>query len=326
MGRSVLTFTTADALRCRFVRSLLWETLHAVRTLVSAPQQRLHASWLATIDAPAARRELPVLLALNPRHGWVPDFLAPPPQAGRRTFEDELAEVLTHPDELVADDLRRSLDSSPSRSRQAILATLIARPAIAREVIAAELAHAWTRIVAPFWTSLRELIDADITFRTVALGWAGLGPVLAELHRNVRWAEDRVVVDHSDPVDIELDGQGLALMPSAFVWPRTILVYERPWPPTLVYPARGIGELWTAPRRPPAALVGILGRTRALLLLDLEAPATPSALAGRHHLSRASTCTQLIRLRDARLVVGERVGKEVRYRRTPLGDKLASVN
>jgi hypothetical protein len=93
MRRTVLTFTTADALRCRFVRSLLWETLHAVRTLVDPPQQRFHASWLATIDPCAARKDLPVLLALNPRRGWVPDFLAPPPRAARRTFEDELAEV-----------------------------------------------------------------------------------------------------------------------------------------------------------------------------------------------------------------------------------------
>jgi hypothetical protein len=326
MRRTVLTFTTADALRCRFVRSLLWETLHAVRTLVDPPQQRFHASWLATIDPCAARKDLPVLLALNPRRGWVPDFLAPPPRAARRTFEDELAEVAAHPDELVADDLRRCLDSAPTRSRHAVLAPLIARPATARAVIAAELAHAWTTIVAPFWTSLRELIDADITYRTVALARAGLGPVLDDLHRDVRWADDRLVVDNSDPIEIDLAGQGLAMMPSAFVWPRAILVYERPWPPTLVYPARGIGELWTAPRRPPAALVGVLGRTRALLLLDLDTPTTTTALAGRHHLSAASISTALIRLRDARLVVGERIGKQVRYRRTPLGDQLAAVN
>ena len=111
-------------------------------------------------------------------------------------------------------------------------------------------------------------------------------------------------------------------MPSAFAWPDVLVIHEPPWPPTLVYPARGIGDLWTANSRPPAGLAGVLGSTRALLIADLGQPATTIALAARHHLSPAAVSTQLGRLRDAGLVTSHRLGKEVHYRRTPLAEAL----
>jgi DNA-binding transcriptional ArsR family regulator len=325
MPHAVLTLSAADALRCRFVSSLLSETMHAVRTLVDPAQQQFHANWLARIDPAVARSQLPTLLALSPRHGWTPDFVAPPPQPIRHTIDDELAQVASYPPELVAADLQHSLDSAPTQQRRQVLTALIAEPVAARSRLVAELAHAWQVIVEPYWPSVCELIDADVAYRSTMLGRAGLGSVLADLHRDVRWVDERLIVKHTEPVAFGLAGQGLALLPSAFVWPRAILVYERPWSPTLIYPARGVGELWTAARRPTPALVGVLGRTRALLLLDLGSPATTTALAARHRLSPAATSTQLVRLRDARLIVGKRIGKEVHYRRTPLGDQLVDT-
>ena len=56
--------------------------------------------------------------------------------------------------------------------------------------------------------------------------------------------------DHRD-----LDGEGLVLMPSAFKWDQVVTVIDPPWQPTLIYPARGIGNLWQPPavrgRTPP---------------------------------------------------------------------------
>ena len=48
---------------------------------------------------------------------------------------------------------------------------------------------------------------------------------------------------------------------------------------TVVYPARGIAELWSAPAAAPHALAAVLGATRAALLTDLAAPSTTTALA-----------------------------------------------
>jgi DNA-binding transcriptional ArsR family regulator len=100
------------------------------------------------------------------------------------------------------------------------------------------------------------------------------------------------------------------------------VAYEPPWPPTLVYPARGIGELWTVAPPAPARLAGVLGATRALLIADLAQPATTTSLADRHGLSPAAVSAQLGRLRDAGLVTSRRVGKEVQYQRTRAAEML----
>jgi DNA-binding transcriptional ArsR family regulator len=321
--RTVLTLGPNDWARSRFVRSLLFETAQAVRVLAHPRQQVHQRAWLNVIDQDDARAHLPVLAALNPTAGWVPDFLAPPPRAGERSVDDELAELAGYPAPLIAADLRRSLDSHPTRGRRAALEPLIAAPEAALDQVLAELRWAWTALVAPFWAPVRELITADIAYRSREISRAGLGPALAELHPSVTWNDGSITIDpgHDNGV-IDLAGRGLALMPSAFAWPDVIVVHELPWPPTLVYPARGIGDLWTVPVPPPAALAGVLGRTRAVLITDLAQPSTTTALAARHHLSPAAVSTHLGRLRAAGLVGRHRLGKEVQYQRTALAEAL----
>lgn len=319
----VLTFGPDDWARTRFVRSLLFETTQAVRTLMHPGKQRYQRPWLATIDRADARARLPILAALNPPSGWVPDFLAPPPRSNDRTVDDELHEIATFPSALVVTELQRSLDSHPTRGRQALLEPLIADPDIALARIAAELHQAWLTLIAPFWAPVRELISADIAFRSREITRGGLGQALNDLHPSVSWQDGVVTVEPAfDDGRIDLAGAGLALMPSAFVWPQVIVVHEASWPPTIVYPARGIGALWAAPPAPSAALAGVLGRTRAMLITDLGQPSTTTALAARHRLSPAAVSAQLGRLRDAGLISGQRLGKEVHYRRTPLAEAL----
>lgn len=322
----MLRFEARDWARCRFVRSLLWETEHAARTLIDARQQQYHRAWLDTVDRAEALRRLPVLLALNPIGGWVPDFLTPPARPDARTIDDELADVAGQPTDLVAAEIRRSLASRPTKARRAVLEPLLGRPATARRRLVAELRYAWTELVAPFWQPVRELIEADLAHRAEEVSRHGLGRALQGLHRDVTVSDEAVVIARGDDGRIELAGRGLALLPSAFVWPHVVVVHEDPWPPTLVYPARGVGDLWTARDPAAAGLVSVLGRSRALLLDDLDRPATTTALAARNRLSMAATSAQLGRLRAARLVTGQRVGKEVRYRRTPLGERLVQAN
>jgi DNA-binding transcriptional ArsR family regulator len=324
--KTVLSFGAEDWPRCRFTRSLLWETVQAVRTLVEPVQQQYHRAWLDTIDRDEAQRHLPGLIALNPHAGWVPDFLAPPPRPATRTIEEELTEVASYHTDLVAADIQRSLASNPTRGRRQALGSLIAEPLGARQQLVDELRYAWTVLVAPFWDPVHELIDADVAYRSAQIIRGGFDAALHGLHPNVTLAQDSIIVKHSDGAHLDLAGRGLALMPSAFVWPHAIVVHDRTWPPTLVYPARGIGDLWTRPSRAPSGLAAVLGRTRALLLDDLDRPATTTTLAARHNISPAATSTQLSRLRTAGLITSQRVGKEVRYRRTTLGDALTSAN
>lgn len=322
---TLLMLQADDWARIRFTRSLLWETGQAVRTLVHRRQQLHHRAWLNTVDEVGARARLPVLVALNPAAGWVADFIAPPPQPGDRSIDDELADVAAYLLGSVAADVHRSLHSHPTRTRRAVLEPLIDDPDAAITQIVAELRWAWTGLIAPFWSPVHGLIGADVAYRSREIARVGMGQVLDDLHPSVTWQDGVITVDHSDSITIDLGGRGLALMPSAFAWPDLIVVHDPPWSPTLVYPARGVGDLWTAPPAPSTGLAGVLGHIRALLLTDLRQPATTTALAGRHHLSPAAVSTQLGRLRDAGLVASHRTGKEVHYQRTPAADTLVNA-
>lgn len=92
----------------------------------------------------------------------------------------------------------------------------------------------------------------------------------------------------------------------------------------VIYPARGIGGLWTEPAdRTPQALARLLGRARADVLCALDEPAGTSALAHRLGLALSSVSEHLSVLRAAGLLTSRRYGHQVLYERTPLGIALA---
>lgn len=319
---TVLVLSADDWPRTHFIRCLLWETVHAVRALVHSRHQLHHRAWLESVGQPQARTQLGLLIALTPLRGWVPDFFSRPALAANGNFEDELAVVADHRLELVAGELRRSLDSAPDARRSAVLEPLIADPEAALARILVELRYAWTRLVEPFWPAITDLLDADIAYRSAQISKIGLGATIAAMHSDIDWQVDGLHIDDGESRRIEPAGSGLALMPSAFGWPFTFLIQEISGPPTLAYPVRGVAGLWAAPGSAPAALIGILGRTRALILNDLGQSRTTTGLAARHRLSPAAVSAHLGRLRAAQLIVGQRLGKQVHYRRTALGDQL----
>jgi DNA-binding transcriptional ArsR family regulator len=112
-------------------------------------------------------------------------------------------------------------------------------------------------------------------------------------------------------------------MPSAYTWPAVAAIVDEPWQPTIVYPARGIADLWQHAAPPPDALARLLGRTRALLLAGLDRPASTATLAALHGLSPSGTSKHLTAMRDAGLITGTRHGHEIRYARTRLGTELS---
>lgn len=326
MGRATFTLHAQDWARLRLVRSRLWETSMAVRTLVTPRQQPPQLGWLARVDIAAARRRLPMLAALHPPAGEVPDFIAPVPTGADRSLEQELAVVAAYPSEEMAADIRRSLESYPGRERSAVLEPLIASPDLARDRVVAELAWAWETLLLPFWPRVEELIDADIRFRSDRAARSGPGEMLRDLHPDVAWDGLTLTVDNVGDATVDLAGEGLTLMPSAYTWPHPIVVVGTPWPATVAYPVRGIAELWSAPAEPPGALAAVLGPTRAALLTDLATASTTTALAARHGLSPASVSRQLGLLRDAGLLTSRRHGKEVMYRRTRAATSLLGAS
>jgi DNA-binding transcriptional ArsR family regulator len=322
MARFVVT-GDADLLAIRFARSPVWETHEAVRSLVDTRSTLYHGPWRSAVAGRAAELRLDELNAVSALDkGWVPDFLTPPPSASAPSLAEQLDEIRRTPVEQVGRELERCRANPGSLVRQETLERLIGDPAAARELVAHQLGLAWDALVAPFWPRIRALIESDIEYHSRRLATRGLRGLLADLHPGIRWKDGAIEVDALPEADVDLAGRGLLLMPSAYVWPTVIAISDEPWQPTVVYPARGVAELWSAPTAPARALERLLGRSRALVLVGLDEPASTTALAARFRRSASGISGHLSALQAAGLVSPSRRGHEVRYSRTGLGDAL----
>jgi DNA-binding transcriptional ArsR family regulator len=319
---TLFAFQGQDSLlSVRFAISPAWEAQAAVQVLADERARSYHHPWLRRVRADAAGPGLAPLLAALPRRGYVPDFLAPPPQAARPGLECQLAQVRATSLAQVARELQwcRETVSGPENSR--ILAGLLTDPESARDHLAACLRDAWASLVAPFWARIRDLLERDIEQRSRALARRGLR-ALNELHPKLRWTTHGLYLADGSGRTVNVGERGFLLMPSAYLWPHVAAIIEQPWLPTVIYPAAGIAGLWQTPAPPPGALGRLLGSSRALILACLDQPMSTTAVAATTGLSPAGASAHLLTLRDAGLLTTTRQGHEVRYHRTELGSAL----
>lgn len=322
---SRLYFEDGDFLRCRFAVSPLWETQDAVRTLKRPDRHGYHAPWLRRIRRAAAGLDLTPLWLLMPRRGHSPDWLGPPPLGPAATFEEEIAAVRAADPQAARADTARSLADTPGALESPYGRAWLADPERMVRELADAMEQAWHVLVEPDWPRLRALLDADVAFHSRRLAEVGLGGLLPELSGRFGWHAGTLTVESAGEYERHLGGQGLVLMPSVFCWPDVVTGFEPPWQPALVYPARGIGGLWSGPaERAPDTLVRLLGRGRAAVLTALDEPSTTTALAHRLGLAASSVSAHLTVLRDSGLLTSRRYGHQVLYERTPLGIMLAS--
>jgi DNA-binding transcriptional ArsR family regulator len=323
MGQ-VFVFGRDDPARTRFAVSPLWETMSALRVLLEPRPHAYHLPWLDAVRPDVDRLDLGPLLMLSPRSGWTPDFLSPVPPGPGTTIADQLAQVRATSPEQVAREVERSLTQRSGAPVPEAAWRLLDDPAATRAKLADLLEQCWQLLIAPHWPRLRDLLDADLSFRIQTLADYGLERVLGDLHPEARWTGRAIVIDRAPAGRCQLRGVGLLLMPSVFVWPSLVAVTDPPARPALVYPARGIAELWQPARtRHSDALARLLGRTRAALLESLAEPASTHTLARRHGLAPSTVSEHLTALRHARLVTSRRHRHSVVYQRTPLGAELA---
>jgi DNA-binding transcriptional ArsR family regulator len=314
-----------ELLAVRFACSPVWETLAAVRTLIDDRARAYHEPWHQLVGARTAGLDLAPLFAVEPLTGYVPDFLTPPPRVPWPRLRDQLAEIRRTPPGQVARELELCLRGAPDSHHRCWLDRLLADPEGARDVLAARMHDAWAALVAPFWTRIRTLLSRDIAERSRALAERGLREALDGLDPRIRWTKRGLSVanrNHRETVNI---GDRVLLIPSAYMWPHVSTVVDEPWQPTIIYPARGVAELWHAPSPPPDALVRLLGRTRAFVLASLDQPLSTTALAGLLELSPAGASRHLLALRDAGLISATRHRHEVRYARTQLGSDVLAA-
>lgn len=325
-----LHFGPADLSRIRFAASPLWETVTSVRTLGTERRgSHLHQAWCARVAARIRDRDLELLSALIRPAGYIPDFLVPSPERRAVPFAESLDQVAAADPEVVAQELAHLAEHEvaqrgPGRAaRRALLQGLVDRPDAGIGPVIDAL-DAYHRVaIAPDWRRIEALLLDDIAYRLQALADGGVDRMMRDLHPSVTFTGETLQVVKYYTGHAELGGRGLLMVPCAFAWPDVIVRTAEPNAPTVSYSPRGLGRLWEEqPSSDGTALAEVLGRTRAALLTQLDLPMSTTQAASQLALSAPTLSVHLQALRAAGLLSSQRIGRQVLYARTDLGDKL----
>jgi DNA-binding transcriptional ArsR family regulator len=318
-----------DLAQSRFAISPLWELVNALRLLAGGahPTEPVLQPWLERTRGryQSLRGEVDVdaVLALQPPACGA-DFLSPTPSGVATTIEDLLDAVRSTPVDQAHREIQAALRQQPAvnaRIRRVLTSDRVA------PYLADVLTTAWRILLAPDWPVLRAILEGDVLHRAGRLVYGGWAAALADLHPHLRWREVRIEFDPCPDEDVELGGRGLLFVPSVFVWPGVELTVDSPWPPALIYPARGVAALWqqTDHLKPSVALARLLGASRAAVLIALDRPASTTQLVATLHQSLGGLGDHLAALHDAGLVTRARSGRSVLYGRTPVGDAVVAA-
>jgi DNA-binding transcriptional ArsR family regulator len=321
-----------DVTTSRFAISPLWELSQALRVL-ARPAARNEAAlrpWLIRVrdryQRLAREVDLPVLHALQAPN-WGADFLSPVPANVSTTIDDLLAQVRATPLDEVRDEVAEALRWQPDMAPRArrILAS-----EQAAEYCADILAAAWHALLGPEWPTLRAILERDVVHRAGQLTSKGWAAALDGLHPQLAWQPGRIELTRwPGDQDATLAGRGLLFVPSVFIWPRLAVSLDPPWPPALIYPARGVAALWEAAGSGPGADGGalgpLLGGSRAAILRALDEPASTTQLAAILGQSLGGLGGHLAVMRRAGLLTRARSGRSVLYWRTAVGDALVAA-
>ncbi|WP_406210249.1 ArsR family transcriptional regulator [Kitasatospora sp. NBC_01560] len=312
-----------DLADTRFALSPLHETVVSLRVLREPGLSALHLPWrrsvLGRLDDPGGP-DTGLLLSLVSARRTLPDFLTPRPGSFAPTFEEELAVARRTAPGTVRRDLlaTHAPDPLPAPLRDAV-----ASPARVRDAVCELLAQYWELAVRPAWPRMRLLLEADMTYRARRLAVGGARLLFADMHPHLRWHDG--VLHISDMISrhhVDASGRGLLLVPSVFA--------HKPAPPlspdgapALSYPCRGVATLWSPEPVPDSpALAALLGAPKARLLALLDEPLATVELARRLDVTPSAVSQHLRVLHATGLVARARDGRQVLYRRSPLGDQL----
>lgn len=179
-------------------------------------------------------------------------------------------------------------------------------------------AYAQTALT-PWWGRIETLIGADRARRSKAVLDGGVDALLSTLHPAVRWRPPvlEVIPAEGGPSTIALNGRGLLLQPSVFLWDGPVV--EDGDVPTLVYPVSyEVGDPCT-----PDGLIALIGRTRAVMMQVMQrAGATSSDLSRKTGLTAAAVSQHLDVLRRSGMVVTQALGRSRLHSLTPAGLRL----
>ncbi|MCK2215636.1 winged helix-turn-helix domain-containing protein [Actinomadura sp. ATCC 31491] len=318
-----LTFTAYDLTSIRFAFSPLREVAASVHALRTPAGRALHLPWMKHVR-PKLTADLAPLLDLVPGGAYIPDFLCPIPASPAPDLAAELAALRALPDEVIRGDLDRMTSWPTCGPLEGAAADLYDDPPAGLPRLAEAVEAYWRLAIAPHWPRMRSLLEGDLLYRARQLAEHGPAGVFADMHPEIRWEDRRLCLEQRpEELSRALTGEGLLLIASVFVWPSLFHRTDSPGQAIITYPVRAIATLWergTAPA--PGALAAVIGRSRALLLGELDTPASTTELSRRTGLAPGSVSEQLTLLLAAGLVTKHRVGRVMLYVRTPRAQAL----
>jgi DNA-binding transcriptional ArsR family regulator len=186
-------------------------------------------------------------------------------------------------------------------------------------------------VVAPRRDTAAAASRADLARRIPVLISGGQETLLGTLHPRLRWRDEGLERTGID-FEVNLDGRGLLLRPSAFWTGEPIFSFDEEGhrPHVLIYAAqpngRSASDNGTAEPAAHDSLAALLGPTRAAVLRALREPRGTAELAAAVQISPASASEHAKILRDASLIETRREGRGVRHSLTSLGTAMVSTH
>lgn len=197
------------------------------------------------------------------------------------------------------------------------------RPQVVRDVSAF-----YRSAVAPYWKRIVGRLEADRAARGQLLLSGGTDKLMSTLHPTLQWQAPVLEVP-GDGADVQLEGDGLLLVPTLFLHsrPPLLLADHETLPSMLAYPIP-VKRDWIVPLwggvedEGERALGALLGRTRAAVLRALTDSCTTTELGERVGISAAAASQHTGVLRNAGLITTIRTFNKVQHALTPLGNSL----
>jgi Family of unknown function (DUF5937) len=105
-------------------------------------------------------------------------------------------------------------------------------------------------VIAPYWSRMHELLEADILKRGQVLALGGAEALFSNLGTGIHYRGSTIELERPYEAVLRPAGRGITLVPCVFVWPRVSVNLHAHWKLQLVYPPRGVAKLCGPPRLP----------------------------------------------------------------------------
>jgi DNA-binding transcriptional ArsR family regulator len=320
-----LHLNSANLLRLRFAYSPLAEAAESLYLVHSGHVGALHSGWFAAAREAITRYDSPVLKAAVPPRGTLANIFLIGASDAATTIDEQLRCVAGYPPEQLRADLTEAWHGG---QLPAVAQQLVHDGSKGLRRLADEIGAYWSAAIEPYWARIRPLLDADVAHRASRMSRGGIAAMMCNLHPDLAVDADAAGASARLGDDQALSHDGMVLVPSVFAWPWVIVKPGLYGPPTLVYGARGVGNLWESHPSAGAAdgsLAVLLGRGRAAVLASLSHPRSTTEVARMLGQTAPTVSAHLGVLRRCGMVTSSRYGRSVLYQRTALATVLVDA-